>query len=232
MPKRPKPRWGHRPPVLESPFGFTVDQATRLAELVGLSDDRSVRKLHRRLNHKVAAIAAARFLIVTEVPASEQRAALRVLGDLAPKLLGYLKAADLSTRRAIFSGYPNVRLDDEADVPTDSLELFQRDISHLERLCRAIEEAPARVPREDGRPDISFAKMAAATLADIFEELTDTRFQVSEKSHRQESRQFVECGVRVIVPDATDANVRTALRHAAQVLNRQRKKQKRPQRRG
>ena len=87
------------------------------------------------------------YTIQTEVSPPEQRAALRVLIDHFRRLIAGLRKADLDTKRAIYSGYPNLRLvDHEAQEPMDSLTLFRRDIAHLERLCRALEEAPSRIP--------------------------------------------------------------------------------------
>ncbi len=169
----------------------------------------------------------------SEVLPPEQRAALAVLIDHSRRLLEGLREADLDTRRAIYSGYPNLRLlDHEAQEPMDSLTLFLRDIAHLERLCRALEEAPSRVPTGSGRPDIGLAKFAAEKLAAVYEDFTGEKFQVSGKRGRDAPARFIEYALKTNVPEVTDAHIRTALRHAVKVLNRRRRNQKPPRKRG
>ncbi len=233
MTKKPKPRWGYRPPGFQSAPVFSEEQAKRLAEIAGRSHSQSIKKLHQLLNEEGEALTLVDYINRTEVSPPEQRAALEVLIDHSRRLLEGLREADLDTRRVIYSGYPNLRLvDHEAQEPMDSLTLFLRDIAHLERLCRALEEAPSRIPEGSGSPGIGIAKIAAEKLAAVYEEFTGEKFQVSGKRGRDAPAKFVECALRTIAPEVTEANIRTATRYAVKVLNWRRRNHKPPPKKG
>ena len=233
MTKNPKPRWGYRPPGFQLAPVFSEEQAKRLAEIAGRSHPQSVKKLHRLLNEKGDALTVVSYMRRTEVSPPEQRAALNVLIDHSRRLLEGLREADLDTRRVIYSGYPNLRLlDHEAQEPMGSLTLFLRDTAHLERLCRALEKAPSRIPAGSGSPGIGIAKFAAEKLAAVYEDFTGEKFQVSGKRGRDAPARFVECALRTVAPEVTEANIRTALRHAVKVLNWRRRNHKPPPKRG
>ncbi len=227
MTKDSKPRWGYRPPGFQSAPVFSEQQAKRLAEIAGRSHSQSIKKLHQLLNEEGEALIFVDYINRTEVSTPEQRAALEVLIDHSRRLLEGLREADLDTRRVIYSGYPNLRLlDHEAQEPMDSHRLFQRDIDHLERLCRALEEALSRVPTGSGRPGIEIAKSAAVKLAAVYENFTGEKFQVSGKRGRDAPARFVECALRTIAPEVTEANIRTARGYAVKVLNWRRRSDK------
>ncbi len=233
MARKHRPRWGYRPPGFKQVAPFSLEQARHLAEIAGRSNPQSVKKLHRQLNEESDAIAVVGYIYESEASPPEQRAALNVLIDHSSRLLNGLREADLDTRRAIYSRYPNLRLvDHEAQEPIDSYRLFRRDMDHLERLCRALEEAPSRVPTGSGRPDMGLGKFAAEKLAAVYEDFTGEKFQVSGKRGRDAPARFVEYALKTIVPEVTDANIRTALRHAVKVLNWRRRNQKPPRKRG
>lgn len=232
MTKKPKPSWGYRPPGFQSAPVFSEEQAKRLAEIAGRSHSQSIKKLHQLLNEEGEALIFVDYINRTEVSTPEQRAALEVLIDHSRRLLEGLREADLDTRRVIYSGYPNLRLDHEAPEPMDSRTLFLRDIAHLERLYRALEEAPSRIPEGSGSPGIGIAKFAAEKLAAVYEEFTGEKFQVSGKRGQDAPARFVECALRTIAPEVTEANIRTALRHAVKVLKWRRLNHKPPPKRG
>ena len=233
MTKDPKPRWGYRPPGFQSAPVFSEEQAKRLAEIAGRAHSQSIKKLNQLLNEEGEALTFVDYINQTEVSPPEQRAALEVLIDHSRRLLEGLREVDLDTRSVIYSGYPNLRLvDHEAQEPMDSYRLLQRDMDHLERLCRALEEAPSRVPTGSGRPDMGLGKFAAEKLAAVYEDFTGEKFQVSGKRGRDAPARFVEYALKAIAPEVTDANIRTALRHAVKVLNWRRRNQKPPRKRG
>ena len=82
-----------------------------------------------------------------------------------------------------------------------------------------MEEAPSRVPEGSGNPGIGIATLAAERLAAVYEDFTGEAFEVSRKRGRDAPARFVECGLGIVAPEATEANIRTALRHAVKVLN-------------
>ena len=88
------------------------------------------------------------------------------------------------------------------------------------------------MPTGGGRPDTEIAKFAAAKLAAVYEDFTGEKFQVSGKRGRDAPARFVECALRTIAPEVTEANIRMALRHAVKVLNWRRRNQKPPRKRG
>lgn len=227
MTKKTKPRWGYRPLGFQSVLAFSEEQAKRLAEIAGKTHPQSAKKLHRLLIDEGETLAVVDYMMRSEVSPPEQRAALNVLIDHSRCLLDGLREVDLDTRRVIYSDYPNLRFSDhEAQEPMDSHRLFKRDIDHLERLCRALEDAPSRVPKGSGRPVIGIAKIAAEKLAAVYENFTGELFQVSNKSNLDAPVRFVEYALGIVAPEATDANIRTALRHAVKVLNWRRRNQK------
>ena len=76
------------------------------------------------------------------------------------------------------------------------------------------------------------AKFAAEKLAAVYEDFTGENFQVSKKHGREGPARFVEYAFRTIAPEVTEANIRTALRHAVKVLNWRRRNHKPPPKKG
>ena len=79
---------------------------------------------------------------------------------------------------------------------------------------------------------MGIAKFAAEKLAAVYEEFTGKTFHVSGKRGRDVLARFVECALRIVAPETTDAYIRTALRHAVKVLNWRRRNQEPPRKRG
>jgi hypothetical protein len=94
-----------------------------------------------------------------------------------------------------------------------------------------LEEAPSRIPAGSGIPGIRIAEFAAEKLAAVYEDFTEEKFHVSGKRGQDAPARFVECGLRTIAPEVTDANIQTALRPAVKVLIWRRRNQKPPRKR-
>ncbi len=89
-----------------------MEQTKRLAEIAGRSRPQSVERLYRLLDEEGDAITVVDYMRRSEVSPPEQRAVLKVLINHSRRLLEGLQEADLDTKRAIYSGSPNLRLVD------------------------------------------------------------------------------------------------------------------------
>ena len=228
MSKNPKPRWGYRAPGFDWEPAFTDEQIRHLAEIAGRLDDESVACLADMLRDVGNALTTVGYIVETETSPPEQRAAIKELAERSRTLLTCLQQVDPDTRRSIISCYPSDRLNFPSDTHIDNLTLFLSDIDRLERLTRAIETAPLRVPAGDGRPRNQLMEHAAVRLAEVYESFTGMEFRRSEKRGHDEPAKFVEAAMRTVAPNATNANIRVVLRYAATEMKSRRKNQKPP----
>lgn len=160
VPSKGKARWGQRPPGFRDHSideVFSSEDLNALAEFAGREED--TEDLRKVLSEEIAALQAVRYIDETEVAEKDQRAALTALRELVTTLRDRLETADLSTRQAIFSSYPNLRLGHEKDEAVDSYELFDRDINHLIRLQDSVDRAldNRRAGASGGRPSNDLA---------------------------------------------------------------------------
>lgn len=231
---RPKARWGFRPPGFQDQVLFTREKVEELAAICGRSDDAAVAELRALLNEETSALQFVRYSHETEVSVPNQRAALRVLANLAHRLIGHIDDADLTTRRTVYSTYRNIRLEDEEDVEMDSHKLFSRDVGHLRRLCGAFEHALARTKDTGGRPHPGHLATTCRVLAKVYERFSDKAFTFDRPVGPKGAAGFVTEGTRfvaaaalVIWPDATTGNLATVMRR---IKSTQRKHLRKPAR--
>jgi hypothetical protein len=164
--------------------------------------------------------AVAEYIEKADIPARNQRAAVAVMIKDAQSLLGHLQSADLSTRETIFANYPNVRLDHEPDERTRKLGLFNRDIEHIERLLHGLEAAERALPKTGGRPPLRVLSQACLELIRLYESTPGREFKLDYHSSATgfefipAGAQFVARCALVLFPDATTANLITAMRNA------------------
>jgi hypothetical protein len=221
-----KAQWGNRPPGFQQRYVFTDEIVRELAGLCGINDDEKQDQLAEALEYVSGPLQAFAYKKNTDIPIRDQRAALEALKESADKLSQQLDDADLNTRLSIFSIYPNVRLNDEPDNPTDSLDLFKRDIEHVRRLRDGIDLALERLPSSGGRPLQTPLHFLCREYIEIYEKFSGQPFTsdrqpfTSDRSiYKQcdsafltKGSQFVETVAKAHFPDATDANIATAIR--------------------
>ena len=221
MPNAPKQEFqthgGRTLPALDESRLFDEIAARDFAEFCGLSDSSEVSQLQEDLN-RLGSVALS---IETEPPVREQRADLKALDHEGRQFLKHLREADLSTRRNIFATYPNVHLDHEADCKIDSYSLFLRDIDHLERLLRGVENALEPLPRSPGRPGVGVLAPLCGDLIELYERSSGESFTYERSSYDADPGTFITPGSRfvahaalAIFPEATVANADTAIRNA------------------
>ncbi len=218
MSRRPKPQWGHRPEGFQGDSPFGSDLVREIAQMHGISD---IEHLAAGLDAIAGQKAVAEYIEKADIPARDQRAAIKVMIEEARSLLGHLQAADLSTRETIFANYPNVRLDHEPDERTRKLGLFSRDIEHLSRLLHGLEAAARALPKTGGRPPMRVLSQACLELIKLYERGTEREFKLYHLPSATGVDAFLTDGARfvarcalVLFPDATAANLNTAMREA------------------
>ena len=141
-----------------------------------------------------------------------------------------LQLADLSTRQTIFANYPNLRLDHEPDEPIRKLGLFSRDIEHLKRLLLGLKAAERALPKIGGRPPLSLLSQTCLDLIKAYERTTGRKFKLDYlpsatgvEAFLSPGAQFVARCALVLFPDATAANLNTAMREAKKRKAKKRK---------
>jgi hypothetical protein len=174
--------------------------------------------------------AVAEYIEKADIPARNQRAAVAVMIEEAQSLLNHLRSADLSTRETIFANYPNVRLDHEPDERTRKLGLFSRDIEHLSRLLHGLEAAEQALPKTGGRPPMSVLNQACLEFIKLYESTTGRDFTrdfhpgaTGGDAFLTDGAQFVAHCALVLFPDATEAELNTAMRNAIKRKGNKRK---------
>lgn len=216
---RPKPRWNYRPPGFRSQAIFIRERVQELAAICGRNDEGGVTKLSELLNDEDAALQYVKYVYETDVSVPEQRAALQKLATDARSLVSHIEKADLDTRQAIYSTYPNTRLVHENNVAMDNHKLFSRDVEHLKRLCGAIEHALGMAKGTGGNPGLGHLFTTCRVLAEVYERFSGRRFTFDRPVGPDEKVEFITEGTRfvaaaalVIWPDVTIANLTTAMR--------------------
>lgn len=224
--KKPKARWDYRPPGHEEREPFDDSLVRELAKIAGCEQDfPKMQSLAERLADESSALQMVDYVFDTETSLAEQHEALKVLAPLARKLFDLVNAADLSTRREIFTRYPAARIGDETidRERTTGLDLFSRDIEHLNRLRRGIEFAladigEARKADQGGKPGNPHLDKACEKLAAVYAEYSGKKFTYDREPGSGDLSEFITPGglfvaiaTQSLYPDATLANLHTAM---------------------
>lgn len=222
-PRSPKgePQWDNKPPGFQQSYPFTDEIIQELADLCGIDNDEDHDRLAEALEEVSGPLQAFAYMKDTDIPIRDQRAALQKLKKSADKLARQLSALDLSTRRSIFSVYRNGRFDHGPDIAITSLDLFKRDIDHVDRLRQGIDDALAALPSSGGRPAQSPLHFLCRENIEIYERFSGEKFTFDRAPDVQGSStfltngsEFVERVAKALFPDATDANIAVAIRKA------------------
>jgi len=184
----------------------------------GISD---IEHLAEKLDAIAVRKAVAEYIEKADIPARDQRAEIKVMTEEAQSLRDHLQSADLSTRQTIFANYPNLRLDHEPDEPIRKLRLFSRDIEHLKRLLHGLEAAERALPKIGGRPPLNLLSQTCLDLIKLYERTIGREFKRDYLPSATGVEAFLSHGARfvarcalVLFPDATTANLNTAMREA------------------
>lgn len=243
MPTRPKPAWGHRPPGFRDEPLFDAHQLGQIAAALGISTDEKRAQLDDALHEVAQPLRWVIYLETTYVPEPAVKACLHELHRLALELRSKLDEADLTTRAAIRSAYPDNPMAHEADliqeqqrlshhigepIRANGDDLFRRDLEHLDRLRHVILAAESFAPSGDGRPGLKLAKFIAVKLAPVFSEITGMAFSVTKRKRRTPEAAALDLALRALIPDLTEANVRVVLRHARAVARAKHKPRPNP----
>lgn len=247
MVKQTEPRWGYRPPGYKDKNPFTEDIVAQLAKCCRRDTKEQRQQLRKLLGEAVSGLNTLRYLGENEVEEKHRKAALTTLHRQASQLLKTIEAADSATRRDVFSAYPGYRIDGEVEAPVDGpmrnsemepflgiddeagasvdgVTLFRRDIEHLRRLKRAVEEAASIVCVRLGRPRATTLRFICEKLAGVYENFTGQPFTYSpamapgnrgKKEFTSPGSAFVAMAARAFVPNATNENLGTAMRDIA-----------------
>ena len=230
MSSRPKPQWGHRPEGIQGgfpPSPFKPDFVEEVAQAHGIVD---TSYLAAEFDTIAVRKADAEYRKETDISAPNQRAAIKVMIEEARSLLDHLQSADLSTQQTIFSNYPKLRFDHEPDERTRKGGLFTRDIKHLKRLLRGLEAAERALPKTGGRPRLSLLPQACLDLIKLYERTTGRDFErnfhpsaTGADAFLTDGAQFVARCALVVFPDATAAELNTAMRNVSKRKGNKRK---------
>ena len=190
-----------------------------LATICGRDDEGDVSELSKLLNAEDNPLQYIKYIYETDVPVSEQRAALRKLAKGARHLVICIEEADLRTRRAIYSAYPKTRVIHEQDITVDSLTLFSRDVEHLRRLGNAIENALILAKVKIGRRGLGHLDITCQLLSEVYKDFSGETFSYDHPHEEEGGREFINSGTRFVAaaaqvmwPSATIANVATSMR--------------------
>lgn len=221
-----KPRFGYRPSGYEERYPFNDSRVRELAEIAGCEQDPSkVEALARRLADVSGGLQISTYAVDTKTKLAEQHDALKVLGEHARELFNLVESADFSTRRNIFVRYPAAHIDGEVPERENltGLDLFNRDIEHLNRLRRGIEFALVdigKLRKEDrgGHPGKPHLDHACRHIATVYEDFSGKKFTYNRHQGSNDLSEFTTDGglfvataVRYLYPDATLANLHTAM---------------------
>jgi hypothetical protein len=235
MPTKTKARWGQFAPGLGNEELLTNKQALELARGAKVPDER-LNDFMEKVFDVVHTFTISRYLDDNETPIAAQRAALEELKLLASQLSERLGQVDTSTRERIAHCYPQNRLAHELDAPPD-LErlrketgkpllhdrpmLFRRDGEHVQRVYMAVALALHGLKKDEGSKGGKPAKLgplrwAAVRLSGVWEQFTGTPYTTGAAyKGGSNAAAFVVAALKRLMPDATEANIKTALREAA-----------------
>lgn len=221
--RRPKARWGYRPP------GYNDNDAQRLSKQqfetilrsvpIRLSKLQFVEALDS-VNQIANAAQGWRYVDETDVSVGEQRAALREIHSLIYKLSNCMSDVDLTTRKTIYSNYPSTSIRDEDAELATGYDLFVRDVEALNRLKHAVSNAIHSLPKSPGKPNVKALRPVCRDLAKIFEHYSGKRFSldrlrktIGPESFLSPGSLFVALVMQIIWPGATVAQLETAMKH-------------------
>jgi len=233
--RKPKAQWGHRPPRLrpEDTAPLPDDFLVEMASLAGVpSADRENPQFVRmstELGDIAVGWAVQLYMDDTEVSEPDRRAALEQLAPLGMQLLTLLDECDLSTRRDIFSVYPQNLLEVENQVkvclnvtPNGGRSAFLRDVEAFRRLVGGIANALGEAKRNPGGRNPIRGHAATVDLMFLWSELTGKDFTFSSSGsvhggnlHKTgNGLSFVERALRQVNPALSEENIVTLLRKA------------------
>jgi hypothetical protein len=235
MPSKTKPRWGQVPPDLGAQELLTNEQALDLARHAKVLPER-LNDFVEKVFDVVHAFTISQHRDESETPIAAQRAALEELKLLASRFFERLGQVDASTRRRIALCYPQNRLAHELDARPDLEQRrkqtgrpllydqamhFRRDADHVRRVYDAVALALDGLKEDKGSKGGKPAKLralqrAAVSLAAVWEQFTGTPFTAGAPyKGGSTAAAFVATALKWLMPDATEANIKTALREAA-----------------
>ena len=246
MPSKVKPEWGKAAPGLGSKPLVTDEQVRHLGALASVSPEQYP-AFHEAVFDVAHSFEIDSYRCDIKTGVAARRAGLEQLKALSSQLRERLQQVDLTTRQRIVACYPLNPFPHELDappdlerrrqktksaIPQDRWMLLKRDAEHVERIVRSVTIALAELRREKGakggRPEILLTlKESAVRLSAIWERFTgESYFTGRAQKGRRPARAFVEATLKMLKPDASDANISIALREAAAEPARELRKQK------
>jgi hypothetical protein len=251
MAKKPKPEWAKSYPGLSGNELVSQEQALQLAKLANVPASQ-MNSFLEELFQIIHAFEIGDYLQRQETPISSQRAALEELKKLSWQLQECMNQIDQTTRIRIAGHYEARTLSHELDAPPD-LErrrketrsellqdrhlLLKRDAEHVRRFAGAVATALRFLGDEErakgGAPArLAALRLAAVRLAGLWEHYTGRRFTISRKRGKDEDATFGAKALKMLMPGATDANIKTALREATSREAVERRNKNPPEKRG
>jgi hypothetical protein len=246
MPSKTKPRWGQVAPDLGAQELLTNEQALDLARRAKVRPER-LNDFMEKVFDVVHRFTISQHFNKIETPIAAQRAALEELKFLTSELSDRLGQLDTSTSQRIALCYPKNRLAHELDARPDlerrrkqtgrpllydQAMLFRRDADHVRRIYMAVDLALGGLKEDKGSKGGKPAKLrslrwAADRGAAVWEHFTGTPFTAGAPyKGGSNAAAFVAALLKLLMPDATEANIKTALREAASQKARQGREQK------
>jgi len=218
MPKRakPKPRRQLPAPGFRYEPLFSKEQAAGLANICGREDEASVEKLHSLLDEVSDELQLYKYLHENDVSPADQRKTLRPIAKSARLLITKIDEMGLHARKIVTSTYQKTELYQE-DQSEDAIQGFERDLAHLKRFEKVIEIALADLSVPGGRPTIWDVHNCCRRLIGLYEGFTGRTFTFDNPrpgGFITPGTQFVAAATQIVLPNATVANLTTAMKTA------------------
>jgi hypothetical protein len=202
--------WDSPPGFQTQPFQFPAEEAQRLAELCGRTDEGAGDYLQKELSDIGGVLPMASYIVDSVTPEAVQRLRLERIGKAARRFCELYTALDYTTRDTISRYYWG--------DGSERQEALNEDIEVANRLRRAIDTAHQFVKPRPG-PRSNEIRRVSLGLAELYKTFTGEKFRCVPFSHlplpvpfKSRGARFVFEAGRIFYPAASPSQFLSVMR--------------------